>query len=189
MIEVEVRGSLDKQTYEHLHRFLAKRGKFVGHTDHEAFFLYGHPGYAHNPLERTVDIRLRNTNDTCEIMVKKKVSKNNEAREEISLALKDHNLETAKKVVKALGIDKALQIKRSSDVYTYQGVEWSLVRAPKNYFFYEAERPAKTKKDAQKVRDELLKEAFRLGLKVFDSEEDKKFIYLLFRKADKEVLF
>jgi predicted adenylyl cyclase CyaB len=188
MIEVEIRGPLNKSQYETFRSFLAKEGKFIKHIDREAFFLYGHPGYAHDPLERTVDIRLRNTNGECEIMVKQKISENNEARKEISLKLKDNNLETAKEVVKALGISKALRIERSSDIYEYRGIEWSIVRAPKDHFFYEAERSAKDKEESKQVQKDLALEAARVKLNVFTPKEDQEFIYLLFKEVDEEVL-
>lgn len=187
MIEVEIRGRLDQREYDRLKDFLARNGSHIKHMDREMFFLYDHPGYAHDPLQRTVDIRLRNTNGECEIMVKKKISIRNEGRQEISLKLKDADLGNAKEIVKAIGCSRALKILRSSDLYEYAGIEWSVVRAPKDYFFYEAERGASTSMEIESVRAELVGAAAKLGLGVFTPEEDRDFIYLLYNKVDEEV--
>ena len=189
MIEVEIRGRLNEDEYGRLKAFLEANGKRIKHTDREMFLLYDYPGYSHDPMVRETDIRLRNTNGDCEIMLKKKSSANNEAREETSLKLKEHDLENAKKVMKALGYGKALHMERSTDIYGYQGIEWSLVRPPKDLFYYEAEKEADSPARVEAVHAELISAARALGLEVLGPDQMKEFIYFLDKEVNKEVEF
>jgi len=97
MIEVEIRGRLDEEGYEGLKRKLAEKGEFLGHMEREMHLMRGYPGYEHSFTGRETDIRLRNTNGECEIMVKRKAGEHNVGREEISLKLQDGDLELIKK--------------------------------------------------------------------------------------------
>jgi predicted adenylyl cyclase CyaB len=187
MIEVEIRGRLDESRYKELKKELARRGHFIKHTDREMYLLYDYPGYDPDPMKRMVDIRIRNTNGECEIMMKEKMSANNEARKETSLRLKDHDLERAKAVMKGLGCKKALRMQRSTDIYEYDGAEWSAVKTPKNYFYYEAEGAAADKSNVSKVHGELILKAKSFGLEVLGPEKMKEFIYLLDREVNEEV--
>ncbi|MGC9968925.1 MAG: CYTH domain-containing protein [Minisyncoccia bacterium] len=189
MIEVEIRGRLNKEEYERLKKFLGEKGKFIKHTNREMFLIYDHPGYSHDPMAREVDIRLRNTNGDCEIMMKKKASANNEAREEISLKLRDGDLENAKRIMKALGYPRALKMQRSTDVYEHEGTEWSLVRPPKDYFYYEAEQGAEEEADVSRIHNELVKKAKALDLEVLGPKEMKEFIAFLDKEVNEEVAF
>ena len=187
MIEVEIRGKLNKEQFEKLKAILAREGKFIKHTDREMFLLYDYPGYDPDPMTRRVDIRLRNTNGACEIMMKEKMSANNEARKETSLKLKDSDLEKAKVIAKGFGCKKALKMQRSTDIYEYNGIEWSLVQTPKDYFYYEAERTATDEGEIPKIQTDLVQKAKSLDLKVFNPDEMKEFIYFLDKEVNKEI--
>ena len=135
-IEVEIRGTLDDAEYARAKSFLDKHSVHRESHEREMFLLRDYPGYSKDFVGREVDIRLRNTNGSCEIMLKQKIGN---AREEVSLQLKESNLETAKKIVKALGCTSAIWMHRLKEVYEYRGMEWSLVVAPNNIRYYEAE--------------------------------------------------
>jgi predicted adenylyl cyclase CyaB len=188
MIEVEIRGKLDEGEYEKLQEFLRQNGKHIESHDREMYLLYDYPGYDPDPLKREVDIRLRNTDGRCEIMLKQKASEHNFGRKEISLKIADTNLEKAKEIVKAFGCKKALLIHRIKEIYEYRGIEWSLVKtAPRNFPYFEAEQEVADEGEVGKAHENLLREAQALGLQVLTPEETRDFIYFLDREVNKEV--
>lgn len=187
MIEVEIRGPLTKEGAQKFKEFLRHNGEFVESHTREMIRLYDYPGFAEDSLKREVDIRLRDTDGKCEIMVKKKMSENNVGRSELSLKLQDTNLENAKAVVKALGYSKGLWMHRKKDVYHYAGIEWSIVEAPENIFYYEAEQETEEGADLQKIEMHLKGEAERLQIKVFSPEEYRELIAFLSEKVNKVI--
>lgn len=183
-IEVEIRGRLDDAGYVRIKGFLDEHGKHVKSQEREMILLCGYPGYTKDFVGRSVDIRLRNTNGLCEIMLKRKVEN---AREEVQLKLHDTDLEAAKKIAKAFGCSNGIWMHRLSEVYEYKGIEWALVIAPNNIRYYEAEIAVD---DASKVADAhatLEAEAHELGLEVLDDEGTRAFIHKLDTEANKEV--
>lgn len=189
MIEVEIRGRLDEEGYKNLKGFLEENGEHVESHEREMYMLYDYPGFSHDPLERLVDIRLRNTNGECEIMVKRKMSENNVARGELSLKLVDSDLEKAKEVMKSLGFLQGLKMQRAKDVYRYQGVEWSVVKAPKGYYYFEAECIAQNEAEIEKIYEYLTQKANEMSLKVLSPNEMQEFIYMLDRDVNEVVDF
>lgn len=183
MIEVEIRGVLTKETFEELKDFLTTNGEHRESHDREMLLLTEYPGYSHDPTARSVDIRLRNTSGACEIMMKRNLSEDNMARKEVVLKLQDSTLATAIEIVKGFGCTKALRMHRAKDIYTYHDIEWSLVRAPKGIYYFEAEQEASGNEDIEKLFSNLMSEARALHLTVLDREQTKEFIAFL----DKEV--
>ena len=188
MTEVEIRGPLTEEKYEELKDFLSKNGEVVKSYEREMYLLRGYPGYDLNPMAREADIRLRRTNDDCEIMLKRKKLDGNRGREEVSLKLADNNLGNAKKILKALGFEGGLKMHRFAEVFNYKNIEWSLERSDKGHLYYEAEKEVPDE-NLESAHDELVKEAEALGLKVFDSEEMRAFIKMLDREANVEAEF
>jgi len=178
-IEVEIRGKLDKESYDKLEDFLKKEGSFVESHEREMILLHGYPGFSENPLERVVDIRLRKTNGDCEIMVKRMLSEDITGRSEMSLKPADNDWDKLKEICKAFGVTKGTLIHRAKEVYTYNGIEWSLVTAPQNIYYYEAEMLSLEGKTVEENKDILIAEAKKLNLEVFDNQETKKFIDML----------
>ncbi len=189
MIEVEVRGQLNKEGYEKLKDFLAKNGWFLGRKEREMYLLRGHPGHSHDPMAREMDIRLRNTDGECEIMFKRKAGDKNIGREEISLKLKDKDLEVAKLAVKALGYTSAIKMHRIMNQYTYDNIHWQVVKTPKDYFYFEAEQETENEGDVEKIHAALAEKAGSLGLQVLTPEETRDFLFLLDREVNEEVVF
>lgn len=183
MVEVEIRGRLDTAGFDKLKSFMEENGKHIESHEREMYLLFDYPGYDADPIVREVDIRLRNTNGFCEIMLKRKAGDGNSARHEISLPLKVDDLATAKEVVKAFGCKTGLKMFRAKDMYEYKGIEWSLVRTPKDYFYYEAELAVEAGSNMEAIRESLIVAAKELNLEVLDNDAMRKFIYFL----DKEV--
>ena len=187
MIEIEIRGELNAEQYKKLNDFLEKEGEFVENHDREMILLYDYPGYSFDPNARLTDIRLRKTNEDLEIMVKHKVSDNNIGREEISLGLKKGEWDTAKKVLKALGLSKGLWMQRTKSIYRFHDIEWSLVKASDTYFYFEAEQESSEPGTVSEIHAHLVKEAEALGLKVLNPEEMNEFIFRLDREVNREI--
>jgi predicted adenylyl cyclase CyaB len=181
MIEVEVRGRLTEEEYNELNGFLKEHGEFVEHQDREMILLRDYPGYSPDFVGRDTDIRLRNTNGNCEIMLKRKVS--GLARNEISLKLQDSNLDSAKEIMKALGCTTGIWMHRIKDVYNYRAVEWSVVKAPKGNYYFEVEQEAAYSAAIEQINRFIRREAEALGLTVFNDQQTREYIAHL----DKEV--
>lgn len=186
MIEIEIRGRLSTEDRDRLRTFFEERGEHIESHTREMYILRDYPGYGAF-TERAVDIRLRNTDGRCEIMLKKKVNDNHASKQEISLALQDQTLENAKEIVKALGCTNALHMNRKKDIYRYRDIEWSLVDAGKNILYYEAEQVTENPADAPKIQKHLEEEARQLNLQVFTKEQTQEFVNLLDREVNVEV--
>ena len=183
-IEVEIRGRLSDAEYDRVKKFLDQHGKHVENHEREMFLLRDYPGYTKDFVSRSVDIRLRNTSGRCEIMLKRQMEG---AREEVSLKLAETDLENAKKVAKALGCTTAVWMHRLKEVYEYNGVEWSLVIAPNNIRYYEAEIALADTKKVAGTHIQLAEEAKKLGLEVLDDEGTRALIHRLDTEANKVV--
>lgn len=183
-IEVEIRGRLDDKGYNELKAFLDKNGVHQKSQEREMYLLQDYPGYSKDFVGRPMDIRLRNTNGECEIMMKRATSN---AREEVSLALKDNNLDTAIKIVKGLGCKTAIWMHRLKEVYEYKNIEWSLVIAPNNIRYYEAELVLSDAGSVDEAHIKLEAEAKSFGLQVLNDAEMRDLIEQLDREANKLV--
>lgn len=187
VIEVEVRGNLNAEEYETLKKKLEAEAELVERHDREMYLLRDYAGYTKDFVGRSTDIRLRNTDGKCEIMLKQKVG---DAREEISLALTDTSLDNAKKVVKALGCTSAVEMHRLKEVYMLHGIEWSLVKAPpSDILYWEAEISVDDVLKVDAAHARLQEEARLLGLPMLDDEGTRALIHRLDTEANREVEF
>ncbi|MBI4088834.1 hypothetical protein HY415_01935 [Candidatus Kaiserbacteria bacterium] len=189
MIEVEVRGHLTDAKLKKLTTHLTKEGALVETQDREMILLYDYPGYSDDPIVRECDIRLRNTNGNCEIMVKHKSGEHNVARKETSLKLHGSDLTVAKDILKALGFSKGLWMHRKKEVYKYRDIEWSIVNVPHGLSYFEAEQEAANAGDTEKIREHLTREAGKLGFAVMNPTEMKMFIEKLDKTVNKEIVW
>lgn len=192
MIEVEIRGLLTSETYKTLEAFLVANGKHTESQDREMILLYDYPGFDINPLNRKVDIRLRNTNGVCEIMVKKTASENNIGRSEVSYTI-TNTWQELLDLAKTFGCTKGLWMKRMKEVFTYDDVEWSLVKAisedgTKTYYFFEAEQAVIEASDLEQTRNILVQKVSDLKLSVISPDEWKEFINMLGVEVNKEIV-
>jgi adenylate cyclase class IV len=187
IIEVEVRGNLSAADYETLKKKLEAEAQLVERHDREMYLLRDYAGYTKDFVGRSTDIRLRNTDGRCEIMLKQKLG---DAREEISLALSDTTLDNAKKIVKALGCKSAIEMHRVKEVYMLNGIEWSLVKAPpSDIVYWEAEISVDDVLKVDAAHARLIEEAAMLGVPVLDDEGTRDLIHRLDTEANREVEF
>jgi len=187
MIEVEIRGRLTEEERKKLTAHLEEHGELLQSQDRQMILLRGYEGYSEDPIKREVDVRLRDTNGSCEIMVKRKTADHNVARSELSLGLKCSNLEEAKETIKSLGFSSGLWMHRKKNVYSYNGIEWSVVEVPQGLSYFEAEKEIDDPSITGQVHEELVQEAEKLGLSVLDPEGMKELIEELDKKVNKEI--
>ena len=185
MIEVEIRGILSRDEYTRLQKFLKEKGKHIESHKREMILLTELPGYSHNLSEREVDIRIRNTNGVCELMVKHKASKDNSSRKEMSVPLA--SLDAGKELARAFGCTKGVWMYRKKEMYKYHDIEWSLVEAPNSIFYYEAESTTEDASQVPELHKKLVEEAKTLDLSVLTSSETDEFIEKLNREVNKEI--
>jgi len=191
MIEVEIRGKLSEESYKRLKGQLSQSGEFRGSSRREMYLLRDYPGYDNDPTSREVDLRLRNTDGFCEIMLKYKADAGNHGRREVSLGLSENTLDKAREVVKALGCKHGLKMIRERETFILGGVEWVLINCPpKNIKFYEAELMAKSEGEIPTIREKLVAQARSLNVPPIITDEDmREFLYMLDRQVNEEVEF
>lgn len=76
---------------------------------------------------------------------------------------------------------------RLKEIYTYNGIEWSLVIAPNNIRYYEAEIAVAHAEDVAPAQARLEQEARALGLEVLGGEATRALIHRLDTEANKLV--
>lgn len=173
-IEIEFRGPLTKVGFRKLLGFLKKNGKFVKKTKRKTFVFFTN--------DKTVDLKVRTTDGQSEIVVKKGFW-GARKREEIVLPIKTKLVEVAQELVAALGYKEGVIALRESQIFVYQGVEFSLVKFPKNYSFYEAEfAGGQSIKDPEAHVERILKS---LELEIWSEKENYDFLMFCNQKIDK----
>lgn len=129
-IEIEFRGPLTKAGFQKLLGFLKRKGRFVKKTKRKTFVFFTD--------DKTLDLKVRTTDGESEIVVKKGFW-GARKREEIVLPIETKLVGVAQELLAALGYEEGVIALRETEVFVYKDVELSLVKCPKNYYFYEAE--------------------------------------------------
>lgn len=188
MIEVEIRGPLTEAEYEKLKGRLEEKGKLKERYRRELLMLIDFPGFVMDPNLRQVDIRLRNTDGFCEVMIKNKLSEGNTARRELSVALQDNTLDKARAMARAFGCKKAIRMIRQKDIYEYEGMQWELINCPpKNLKMFEAELVAESEAEIESQKARLWQQAEELGVKPLEGDAMRDYLYYLDREVNEEV--
>ena len=181
-IEIEIRGPLSKGEFENLVKFFDSSGKKKSEKDRVLIdystFLEG--GVEH----RKKDIRLRVTNGIPEIIVKVGEWGGVEQRKELSVFAKPGEFDTLVEVFGALGFYKGMLCVRKSKVYEYKDIEFALVEVPEHSYYYEAEKMAHEKEDADKIIKEMSDICKNLGLKVFDKKQFFEYVEKLNKESN-----
>lgn len=176
-IEVEVRGLLSEEQYAKLKDF------FDNHADLKVQRRRTLIDFSGDVENRTKDIRIRNTNNKPEIVIKLGSWGGSESREEILVEVKEGSFKTLVKAFGEMGFKKGVLCVRNSVVYEYKGIEFALVEVPNHSFYFEAEILT-TEEDAQKAEEEIRKVCEELGLNPFSKEEFFAYVNLLNQEAN-----
>lgn len=182
-IEVEQRGRLTEKQYTELLRFFAQYARFV--TKKERILIdYSTFLPDEGVRDRQKDIRLRITNGIPEIIVKLGSWGGREERKELSVLAKKGEFDTLVQIFAALGFTKGILAVRRSQVFSYHGIEFSLVEVPGHSYYFEAEKMVSDSDDKTKAQREIQAALRELQLKTFSSEEFYAYIEELNAKAN-----
>jgi len=181
-IEVEIRGPLSKEKFENLISFFESKGKKI--TDKNRILIDYSTFLEGGIKNRQKDIRLRITNGIPEIIVKIGKWGGTEHRKELSVFTKPGEFDTLVEIFAALGFNKGALCVRKSKVYEYKGIEFALVEVPGHSYYYEAEKMADEKEDANNIISEIKNVCKYLGLEVFDKKQFFDYVELLNKEAN-----
>jgi len=184
-IEIELRGLLTEDTYSKLKNFLEQNGKHIKSFNREMYLFRDYLGYSEDFVGRKLDIRLRNTDGDCEIMLKEDVGG---AREEVALKLVDNDLKKAKRIMRGLGIKEAVWMQRNKEIYEYKGINFDLTRCPpSDILYFEAELNVSNPNEVQEATERIKAVAKEISLEILDDEATRVLIDDLDKRANKVV--
>lgn len=177
-IEIEFRGPLTKNKFQKLLRFFKKEARFVKKTKRKTFVYFTN--------DKTLDLKVRTTDGISEIVIKKGFW-GARKREEIILPIKAKLIEEVQKFLAFLGYKKGIIAVRETYIFEYKSIEFSLVKCPKNYYFYEAEFI--NNKTTKNPKNHIKKILEYLELKVWSEKEVYNFLMWCNKKIDKRFSF
>ena len=174
MIEVELRGLMDKKEYDKVLNVFEKKAKFKEDKKRLSLVYFRGDGDFHDVREvkdDPVDLRVRITNNKkAEIMLKYGKWGVEEKRREISIPIKPEEFEEAIELFKALDWKTGVVTITDTKVYDYKGVEFAMVSQSGHYYF-EAEILAKSEEDTEKANKEIKQVCKELGLELANEEK------------------
>lgn len=129
-IEIEFRGPLTKNEFQKLLTFFKKEAEFVKRMKRKTFVFEN--------KDKTLDLKVRTTDGVPEVVLKKGFA-GARRREEIILPLKTNSTKEALRLFSLLGYNKGIIAVRDNYIFNYKNIEFTLVKCPNNYCFYEAE--------------------------------------------------
>lgn len=181
-IEIEIRGPLTKEKFDDLVRVFETRAKKTAEKDR---VLIDYSTFLEGGVEnRNKDIRLRATNGIPEIIVKIGEWGGTEQRKELSAFTKQGEFDTLVEIFGELGFCKGMLCVRKSKVYEYKDIEFALVEVPGHSYYYEAEKMAHEKEDAEKIIEEIKNVCKDLNLEVFDKKQFFEYIDKLNKESN-----
>lgn len=181
-IEVEVRGQLSKEKFEDPERLFGVEGKKIAEKDR---VLIDYSTFLEGGVEnRRKDIRLRVTNGIPEIVVKVGAWGGTENRKELSVLARIGDFDTLVEIFGELGFCKGVLCLRKSKVYEYKDIEFALVEVPGHSYYYEAEKMASSKENADEIIKEIKNVCGELGLDVFDKKQFFEYIDKLNKESN-----
>jgi len=181
-IEIEIRGPLSKEKFDNLVSLFETDGKKITEKNR---VLIDYSTFLEGGVEnRQKDIRLRVTNGMPEIVVKIGAWGGVEQRKELSVFARPGEFDTLVEIFAALGFCKGMLCVRKSKIYEYQGIEFALVEVPGHSYYYEAEKMANEKEDANKITREMKSICKDLGLNVFGRKQFFEYVGQLNKEAN-----
>lgn len=175
-IEVELMGNLTKEKFLELRSLFGKEGVFKK-DKRRLSLMYFRDRIPKDLIEikdELVDLRLRITNSTPEIIIKYGLFTGSHAREEISINFDIKDFEKYINLLKYLGWHLAVIYSTKTYVYDYKGIEFSLVEIKDYGYNFEAEIITEIEK-SEDAKRKLTAFCEEIGLKPFnESELDKQ---------------
>jgi len=181
-IEIEIRGPLSKNEFDNLVKIFEKDGIKTGEKNR---ILIDYSTFLEGGIEnRNKDIRLRVTNGIPEIILKIGSWGGTENRKELSVLSNQGDFDLLVEIFANLGLNKGMLCERKSKVYEYKGIEFALVEVPGHSYYYEAEKMADEKENANIIINEIESVCRNLNLKIFNKNEFFEYIKQLNNEAN-----
>ena len=181
-IEIEIRGPLTKEKFNDLVCLFEAKAKKTAEKDR---VLIDYSTFLEGGVEnRHKDIRLRVTNGIPEIIVKVGGWGGAEQRKELSVFTKQGEFDTLVDIFGVLGFHKGMLCVRKSKVYDYKDIEFALVEVPGHSYYYEAEKMAHEREDAEKMIKEIKNVCKDLNLEIFDKKQFFEYIDKLNKESN-----
>ncbi|MFA7243839.1 MAG: CYTH domain-containing protein [Patescibacteria group bacterium] len=169
-MEVEHRGLLTAEKFEHLNSFLSKEGTFLGKKKRFSMIKSASIKSIREVKDDPVDLKIRITNGQAELACKYGKWSGKDARKEYNFEFETKKFTDFIEFLKILGFTKYVLMANTKYDYEYRGVEFAVVEVPDWGHYFEAEilTDEENVADANKILD---KEIDALGLKVLGEEE------------------
>jgi len=175
-IEVEIRGPLTKKQFQNLKKFLAHKGKLIGHKSRLSliYFRKQIPKDVKLIKNDPVDLRLRITNGQATMVLKYGQWAGSDVRKEIEFPIDKKKFGQAIEFLKALGWTKTVVYATEAFIYKYKKIEFAVVEIKRYGYTYEAEIMARNKKEAIATRQKIKTLCSKMGLREYQSGEFEK---------------
>lgn len=175
-IEVEIRGPLEKDSFNKLKEFFDKNAKFIIKEERLSLLYFRDciPKDVEEIKDDKVGLRLRTTNKNAEIILKYGKWAGSDTRKEISIPIKISKFDEAIEFFNILGWYICVVYDTKTYVYNYKNIEFSLVDISNFGYSYEAELIASDKKDIEKLRSRILVACKELELREYRKGEFEK---------------
>ena len=186
--EIEVRGPLNKDQYNHLLKFLSQKGKKKSYK--KRILIDYSESIGNKKLDkRNVDLRIRSTNGIPEIILKRGKWAAQDARDEISILTKRGSFDKLVQFFGAVGITKGVLCERNISVFDYKNIEFAIIEIAGEYYTYEAEILLDNKNDSEASKKKINEVCHNLGLDIFSDKEFFDFIKMLNKSINKKFDF
>ena len=169
--EVEHRGIITEKEYYKLKSFLEKNGKFLGEKDRfSVIYLQSRYKDAHKRKNELVDLKLRITNKTTELVMKHGRCSGNDTRKEFNFAIDSTKFDQMIEFLTILGFTRGVLNATNTLAFLYNEIEFALVKVPGWGYYFEAEMIT-DKKSIEKTNVKIDQQCKKLGLQVLNEIE------------------
>lgn len=174
-IEVEYIGSLSEEKFEELKDLFSKSGEIIKEKKRLTLMYFRDkiPKDLTEIKDEKVDLRFRVTNKEPEVVLKYGDFSGNHARKEISLDLSGDDSEKYVEFLSLLGWNLCVIYATDTSVFTYKGIEFSLVKIEDYGYNFEAEILTE-ESDVENAKDKIEKVLSELELRPFCEQELNK---------------
>lgn len=181
-IEIEMRGLLHENEIIALRERLLKIG-VLKTSKRRVLVDYSTFLPEQGVAERTIDIRIRNTNGKSEIIIKTGKWGGADARQE-HIVTTDTSFDELANVMCLLGYKKGVLCVRNSEIFQVGEIEFALVEVPSHSYYFEAEIEVTDSTIVAGKRALLINFLTELSLEVFTDQQFYDYIERLNTEAN-----
>jgi len=174
--EVEFIGEINKGKFLELKEIFEKKGRFKGSKERLSFMYFKDeiPKDLSEIKDEPIDLRFRVTNKMPEIVLKYGIFSGSHARKEISINIKNEDIEKYLEFLALLGWKIGVINATRTSVYEYKEIEFSLVDVKDHGYNFEAEILTDEDK-VKEAKEKIIAELNSLSIRPFDEERLSKY--------------